>query len=145
MGLKRERLDDEPPKIYRYARMRVQSRIDEDTIERICELIAEGNSLKDVANSLTISPTTLYEWKRQGEVYLEVGEPDKWSVYGSFVTGMRAASADYAMKVTRRLHNDPDPDWKRFFQIAERRLPETYGKDPRGGSDEDYNPDEQYL
>lgn len=146
MPTERARLDDDPPPnktAFKYARRSSRTRIDDETIEFICTKIAKGIPLRDIANSMCISPSTLNEWRRRGEIYISTKSNDAWEVYGYFVWGMRAASGDYATKISNRIHTRKD--WFRFLKIAERRMPESYAADPQGGSDELYDPDETFL
>lgn len=146
---KRVRLDDvetPPPKErpkYKYARRSPKCRLDYELIEFICVRIARGIPLTAIANSLCLEPTMLHEWRRRGESFIHNGSPEDWEIFGDFVMGMRAASGDYAGTLAKRIHKSKD--WFRFFKIAERRMPETFGVDPRGGSDDIYDPDEEFL
>lgn len=146
MPIERVRLKDaspeEKPK-FKYARRSSRSRIDYDTIEHICVKFSRGVPLRDIANALCISPATLNEWRRRGEIFNDNANPEDWEIYGDFVTGLRAAGGDYATKISNRIHTRKD--WFRFLKIAERRMPETYGADPQGGADQLYDPDESFL
>lgn len=139
----RVRLDDAPEPEFKYAQRKRLARIDYETIEFICVRVARGVPLRDIANTLCISPSTLNEWRRRGEIFLETESEEKWEIYGDFVMGMRAASGDYATKISDRIHKHKD--WFRYLKIAERRMPETYSANPQGGADEIYDPDESFL
>lgn len=143
MAPKREPLPEEPAPEYKYARRSARERIDYDTIEFICVRVARGNPLRDIANAMCISAATLNEWRRRGEIFNLNGNPEDWEIYGDFVMGLRAASGDYAIKISNRIHRHKD--WFRYLKIAERRMPETYSSNPQGGSDDIYEPDEQFL
>lgn len=146
MPIERARLDDDPPPkktAFKYARRSARTRIDDETIEFICTKIVKGVPLRDIANSMCISPATLNEWRRRGEIFISLNSNPEWEIFGYFVWGMRAAAGDYAEKISNRIHTRKD--WWRYLKIAERRMPESYAADPQGGSDELYDPDESFL
>ena len=147
MTIERARLDDPPEPVkapaYKYARRTARTRIDYETIEYICRRVAKGRPLRDIANSMCLSPATLNEWRRRGEIYIDNKNPEEWAIFGDFVLGMRAASGDYACRLSDKIHKSDD--WFRSLKIAERRMPETYSSNPQGGSDQIYDPDEQFL
>lgn len=148
MPVSRERLDEvvapQPERKYRYARRKFHTRLDYDTIEAMCVEVARyGAPLSDLANAYAIDPNQLVEWKRRGEVYLQTQSPEEWELYGDFVAALRIAMGEYAVKTNRKIHKSDD--WFRFLKIGERRMPETYGKDPQGGSDQVFNPDDKFL
>lgn len=137
--------DDEPPaRNYRFAGRKLRTLLDYDMIETICVSVAEyGTPFSDLANSLAIAPMTLMEWRRKGDNYQLTGGPDKHEVFGDFVAALTIAAGEYAVKLNANIQRSKD--WYRFLRIAERRMPETYGINPQGGSDQVYNPDDKFL
>lgn len=144
----RETIDDDEPEIpvekYKYFGTRPRDGLDADMIEAICVIVAEsGAPFLDIAHSMAIDPTRLPEWRRQGERFLEVGEPPDWEMCGFLVMGLRKASGEFALKICKNLTTKKD--WRRWLELAERRMPAVYGKNQPGGDDQVFNPDDQYL
>lgn len=145
----RENLDDDEPETpstrkYRFAGRKLRTRLDYDTIEEICVSVAEyGTPFSDLANSLAICPTMLTEWRRRGDNYRLAGGPPEHEIFGDFVAALVIAAGEYAVKLNANIQRSKD--WFRFLKIAERRMPETYGVNPQGGSDQVFNPDDKFL
>lgn len=142
----RETFDDEispPPRTYRFARARKRIKLDEDLIEIICERLADGKPLSAIADALCVLPEDLFLWKRRGEKWLQAGGDPSHEVYGAFVMGLRMATGEYREELAHEIHHDED--WFRYYKIAERRDPQIWAADPRGGHAEEDDGDEQFL
>ncbi len=138
---------DEKP-VYVYAFRKSRTRLDDATIEYICERLFKGSSLSSIADTLCINSGTLHTWKQFGERFnedpSEVRNPGH-EIYGRFVLGIGAALGDNRQGLTGQAHKLGNKNWFQAFRLLERLDPYTYGLNPRGGLDEDYEADEQFL
>lgn len=147
-SLPRASFKETPKKEFKYAFKKMRTKLDDDTIEEIGERLFGGESLPGIADSLCINSGSLYKWKQYGEAYNESSGGDRnphHEIYGRFVIGIRAALGDYKQDIVKQIHERDNREWRRPFSIAERRDPQAWGVNPRGGSDEDYQVDEQFL
>lgn len=130
---------------YLYAYPETTSKLTDDVVEKMCELIACGHSFAEICGWLGIDPGVLQKWRRRGEAVIAGDEPDDrdWEIYGRWLRAMRKAAAKYIMTIEGHLHTSKD--WFRFFKIAERRMPAVYGQMSRLPVEDDYDPDEAFL
>ncbi len=160
MPPRRETFNNDPPRrqtfdeldpverpAYKYAYRKVYTRLDNDTLEFICSRLFAGSSLGAVGDSLCIPPGTLTYWKVYGEAYNDSPEDrnPEHEIYGRFVLGVRAALGDNKQDLTDQIHDKENKNWFRPFRILERKDPENYGMNPRGGREDDTEADEQFL
>ena len=81
---------------------------------------------------------------------LEDGSPDKPDSHdklcGEFVRRYRKAMAKHNIDRTDALHRRGNRQWYRELAILERRDRRTWGRyEPKGGSDEAFDPDDRFL
>lgn len=128
----------------RYTNSKKRDQLDENVIETICLAVSRGIPLGAAAESLGIQPSRLGQWKIAGEKYLEVGNGDEHDeLCARMATGLRMASGEYRCELSNMIHNDDD--WFRFLKIAERRDPQNYQVDPKGGREEEYDDTDEFL
>lgn len=133
---------------HKYAHRKMRTRLDDATIEFMCDRLFRGASLSSIADSLGINSGFLGAWKQYGEAYNDSPEKDRnphHEIYGRFVLGIRAALGDNRQGLTDQVHDAENRNWFRPFRLLERLEPNVYGMNPRGGTDEDYDADEQFL
>jgi hypothetical protein len=107
----------------------------------------QGLPLDSVCDYLGIAQSTATTWRHRGERYLAGGsEPEEDAIYGEFVLQTRRALARYKLKLVRELHDDENRNWVRPLAILERRDRDSFGRnEPAGGSEEDYDPNDEFL
>jgi hypothetical protein len=119
-----------------------------EIISQFTGFLREGVSLDIVCDFLGIQHRTCYEWIKKGKAYnaYPEGEP-KYAIFGEFETALRKATAEYNIKMVRKVHT-AEKGWSRDLAILERRDRRNYGKyDMIGGSGplEQLDPDQKYI
>ena len=133
---------------YNYAHRKMRTKLDNATIDFLCTRLFAGASLSSIADSLGINSGSISAWKQYGEAFNDSPEEIRnphHEIYGRFVLGIRAALGDNRQGLTDQVHDPDNKNWFRPFRLLERLEPNVYGMNPRGGTDEDYDADEQFL
>lgn len=129
------------------------TRLSDDLTKRFCRLIRRGVSPTAACDYLGISTNSYWTWMQRGEKHikdLEDGSPDKPDSHdklcGEFVRRYRKAMAKHNIDRTDALHRRGNRQWYRELAILERRDRRTWGRyEPKGGSDEAFDPDDRFL
>lgn len=129
-----------------YSRLVPNKRLTEKVVGTICRDVARGMSLRSIANRLLVLPDTLAFWRKTGDDYLQNDcQPPEDELYGCLVLGIRKGLGRRDCRIERQVMDPGNPNHQQFFRIAERLIPGVWGKDPVGGGDEAFNPDDRFL
>lgn len=129
--------------------------LDDDTIEAFCDLVREGLPADGVCDYMGIPNVTYWTWIKHGVEYLEGGGgPAGHAIYGKFCLMFRKATAEHRLQLVReatsrrrtRKTDKNRNNWMRALAILERRDRKTFSrKEPLGGTNESYSPDDKFL
>lgn len=124
---------------------RSNEKLDEAMIRRICALVQKGFTLSATCDYLSITPATLYKWRRNGETYLDGDcQPREFEKYGILLLSLRKALAVALMDLQDGLMNS-DIGWVKYLAILERRDPMNFGKDQGNPEDDIFDASEEFL
>jgi len=117
------------------------------TIEKFADLTRRGLPADAVCDYLGISNYVFWTWQRKGQAYIEGGyEPKKHRIYGEFYQEWKRATAEYRLDLVERAHEKGNKEWVQPLAILERRDRKSFGrKDPIGGGESSYDPDERFA
>ncbi len=112
-------------------RGRKRSKLSEELIEEVCQIVREGNYVQTAIKALGIKQSTFYYW-------LKKGREGKNKLCKKLVEKLdeAMAEAERACVLVLRAAAISERDWKAALAWLERRFPERWGrKEPRTASD----------
>jgi len=104
-----------------------QTKLTEEVQEQICRAVEAGTPLKHAAAFAGIGETTVYQWMARGE------ESDNGSVYRSFQESVTRAQARSITRLTARIMEAAQQDWRAAAWLLTRRAPEDFVSPERRG------------
>ncbi len=121
--------------------------LNDELIAQFCKLTKQGLPADGVCDYLCIASSTFWTWIRKGERYLMGNnDPPEDHIYGDFVRQYKRATAEYRLKIIKRLHNGNAGVWVRDMAILERRDKKSFSRDMQdGGDDSVLDVDEKFL
>ena len=136
----------EPKKRIYLDSSRRPSKLTQELIVQVCDLLEQGMPMDGVCDFLGIAPQTFWTWLRKGTLYLQDPEiQPKYRLYGDFILNTRRSAAAYRLHLLNRLHTGSN--WSREMSILERRDRKNFSRfDPYGyGTYEQLDPDEKFA
>ena len=89
-----------------------------ETIERLCEILRDGHTIKGACEGAGIAESSYYEWLERAK------EGPPFSDFSAEVTRAQHAARDYLLTKIRTAD-----DWRAQAWIMERRFRDEFGKD----------------
>jgi transposase-like protein len=99
-------------------------KLDNEKIEKFCDLIIQGRSFAKAAIMIGVSPSTLQRWLKRGR-----NEQDG-SMYRKLVDMVDEATelSEFELRHRVSLAGQDSKNWRALAWMLERRFPEKYGK-----------------
>lgn len=121
-------------------------KLDDELIKKICALVQNGFTLSATCDFLGISTSSLYRWRRNGELYLEGdGEPKEFERYAIFLLSLKRALSIAMIELQDRLMTS-ELGWVKYLAMLERRDPQNFGRDIGSNAEDDlYDASETFL
>ena len=138
-----------PPAKPTVAPKRKYRKLDGRLVEDFARLTRRGLPIDAACDYLGVATASLYHWVKQGKAYLDsevTQRIEEHAACADFVMALRRATAEYRLERVDRLHRSSGKTWIREMTILERRDRKNFGRrDPAGGDEERYDPDERFL
>jgi len=115
------------------ARDRERKRLSPELIDKICDIISDGNYARTACRALGVPFSTFYEWRARG-----LTDPD--SLCGTFRAALEMAEAERESELVKKLKQAAGgerPDWRAHAHLLARLYPERWSERARGDGEEE--------
>lgn len=105
------------------------SKLNKDTLAKICEYVKAGNTFKHSVQACGISEAAFYNWMKRGKDAQESGSKAKADqIYIELVESIKKAEAEAIVRNVAVINKAAQKTWQAAAWYLERRRPEEYGR-----------------